>query len=136
MSFLLAFQLGCEDGIDAAEKLNVTYSSGTADYWLENTPGAAFKSSVGKRIQVATGRGLTVQERRMFGESNPRWTVEQGLTCRTRKIGSTGPWVNHESSSSENAIITLRVREAELRFNDVHHLAWEQRTTAARLSSL
>jgi hypothetical protein len=68
MSFLLALQLGCEDGIDAAEKLNVTYSSGTADYWLENTPGAAFKSSVGKRIQVATGRGLTVQERRMFGD--------------------------------------------------------------------
>jgi len=68
MSFLLALQHGCEDGIDVAENLKLEYSSGTADYWLENTPGAAFRSSVGKRIQVATGRGLTDQERRLFGD--------------------------------------------------------------------
>lgn len=67
MSFLLAMQFGCEDGIDVAEKLKLNYSSGTADYWLENTPGAAFRSSVGKNIQVATGKGLTIQERRLFG---------------------------------------------------------------------
>jgi hypothetical protein len=68
MSFLLALQHGCEHGIEVAEKLKLKYSSGTADHWLEHTPGAAFKSSVGRRIQVATGRNLTVQERRLFGE--------------------------------------------------------------------
>lgn len=68
MSFLLALQHGCDSGMDVAEKLKLEYSSGTADYWLEHTPGAAFRSSVGKRIQVATGRGLTVQERRLFGD--------------------------------------------------------------------
>lgn len=70
MSFLLALQHGCEDGIDVAEKLNIEYSSGTADYWLEHTPGAAFLSSVSSQINVATGIGLTVQERRLFGNYN------------------------------------------------------------------
>ena len=68
MSFLLALQHGCDDGIDVAEKLNIDYSSETAEYWLMNTPGAAFRSSVGRRIQVSTGRGLTVLERRLFGD--------------------------------------------------------------------
>lgn len=68
MSFLLALQQGCEDGIDAAEKLGLSYSDGTADRWLEHTPGAAFRSSVGKRVQVGSGKGLTVQERRLFGD--------------------------------------------------------------------
>lgn len=68
MSLLLALQLGCESGVDAAKSLKLQYSDGTADHWLENTPGAAFRSSVGKRIQVANGRGLTVLERRLFGD--------------------------------------------------------------------
>ncbi len=68
MSFLLALQLGCQHGIDAGAQLGVKYSCGTADYWLEHTEGAAFRSSVGKKIQVASGRKLTVQERRLFGE--------------------------------------------------------------------
>lgn len=68
MSYLLALQHGCEDGIEVAAKLKLEYSGGTADHWLEHTPGAAFKSSVGKRIQVATGRGLTILERRLFGD--------------------------------------------------------------------
>lgn len=68
MSYLLALQHDCKDGVQVAEKLKLTYSSGTAEYWLEHTPGAAFKSSVGTRVQVATGRGLTAQERRLFGD--------------------------------------------------------------------
>ena len=68
MSFLLALQHGLDHGIDVAEKLKLKYSDGTADHWLEHTPGAAFKSSVGKRIQVAKHRGLTIQERRLFGD--------------------------------------------------------------------
>ena len=70
MSLLLALQYGCQDGIDVAEKLKIEYSSGTADSWLQNTPGAAFRSSVGRRIQVATVRGLTILERRLFGQVN------------------------------------------------------------------
>ena len=67
MSFLLALAHGCEDGIEVATKLNLDYSYGTADYWLENTPGAAFKFSVGKTIQVANGKKLTILEKRLFG---------------------------------------------------------------------
>lgn len=68
MSLLLAWQHGCSCGIDVANKLGLEFSDGTADRWLEATPGAAFLSSVGKRIQIATGRGLTLQERRLFGD--------------------------------------------------------------------
>lgn len=68
MSFLLAMQHGCKDGIEVAQKLQLNYSCGTADYWLEKTPGAAFRSSVGKKIQVGSGRCLTIQERRLFAD--------------------------------------------------------------------
>ena len=68
MSFLLALQYHRETGVDVAEQLKLQYSSGTADHWLEHTPGAAFKSSVGKRIQIATRTNLTFQERKLFGE--------------------------------------------------------------------
>lgn len=71
MSFLLALQHDCKDGIEVAAKLNLRYSGGTAEHWLEHTPGAAFRSSVGKRIQVGTGRGLTALERRLFGDFCP-----------------------------------------------------------------
>ena len=67
MSFLLAIQNGCDNGIQVGEKLGLNFSGGTADYWLENTPGAAFRSSVGKSILVGSTRGLTIQERRLFG---------------------------------------------------------------------
>ena len=68
MSLLLAFQQGCADGVSVAEKLGLRYSSGTSEYWLKHTPGAAFRSSVSKRISVATKHGLTRQERKLFGE--------------------------------------------------------------------
>jgi hypothetical protein len=68
MSLLLAFQHGLRTGIDVSEKLKLRYSDGTADHWLEHSPGAAFLSSVGKKIQVGSIKGLTVQERRKFSE--------------------------------------------------------------------
>jgi hypothetical protein len=68
MSFLLALQHGCESGPDVAEQLGLSFSSGTADHWLQHSPGAAMRSSVGKRVLVATGRGLTPLERRLFGD--------------------------------------------------------------------
>ncbi len=68
MSLLLAFQHGLASTMGLAEKLGLEPHGETADRWLESTPGAAFRSTVGKRIQVATGKGLTAQERRLFGD--------------------------------------------------------------------
>lgn len=68
MSLLLAFQHNLNSGVDVAKKLGLVHSEGTADHWLEHTQGAAFRSSVGKKINVATLKNLSVQERRYFGE--------------------------------------------------------------------
>lgn len=79
MSFLLAVQYGLDCGIDVAEKLDLRYSDGTADHWMKNTPGAAFKSSVSKTIQIASKRGLTVLERRLFGNSTSIFDSDHGF---------------------------------------------------------
>lgn len=68
MSLLLAFQHGLVCGITVAEKLGLAYSEGTADYWLEHTPGAAFLSSVGRNIQAARYDSLNAREHRLFGD--------------------------------------------------------------------
>lgn len=68
MSLLLAFQHGLTSGIKVADKLGLAYSDGTADYWLEHTPGAAFRSSVGDKIQTGRFDGLNVREHRLFGD--------------------------------------------------------------------
>lgn len=68
MSFLLALQMGCDHGIDAAEKLGVAYSGGTAEYWMEHTPGGAMRSSVGKRIHVGDAQSLIDEECSRFGD--------------------------------------------------------------------
>jgi hypothetical protein len=68
MSLLLAFQHGLVSGVEVAKKLNLKHSEETADHWLEFTQGAAFRSSVGKKINVATTKNLSIHERRYFGE--------------------------------------------------------------------
>ncbi len=68
MSLLLAFQHGLLHGIDVSDKLNLEFSSGTADHWLEHSPGAAFLSSQSPKIYVGNIKGLTILERRLFGE--------------------------------------------------------------------
>lgn len=68
MSLLLAFQHGLHNGAAVGEKLRIQYSAGTADEWLRTTPGACFRSSVGKRVQAGAPDALTVIERRLFGE--------------------------------------------------------------------
>lgn len=65
MGLLLAWQHDCKRAAHVIEKLGISHDR-AADYWLEHTPGAAFRSSVGKKIQVASIKGLTIQERRMF----------------------------------------------------------------------
>lgn len=66
MSLLLAWQHGFDSPVDVAHKLRLRLSGDTADHWLEHTHGAAFRSSVGKTIQIASFRNLTVMERRYF----------------------------------------------------------------------
>lgn len=72
MSFLLALDNDCDSGIEVGEKLNLDFSDETSDYWLKHTPGAAFRSSAGwdKKINVATMKGLTFLERRLFQDCN------------------------------------------------------------------
>ena len=67
LSLLLAFQRGCEDGVEVAEKLKLEYPNATADRWLDETPGAAFRSSVGRRVQCKRRGSLTAIERRLLG---------------------------------------------------------------------
>lgn len=43
-------------------------ASKLADLWLEKAPGAAFRSSVSKFVQVGQPRKLSPLERRLFGE--------------------------------------------------------------------
>lgn len=68
MGLLLAWQHGCRKVIPVTEKLGIAHD-GAADYWLQHTPGAAFRSAVGKKIQVASLKGLTLLERRLFGDA-------------------------------------------------------------------
>ena len=68
MSLLLAWQNDCDYPADVADKLGLELSDETSDHWLQHTAGAAFRSSVGKKIQVASLGKLTIQEKRMFGE--------------------------------------------------------------------
>jgi hypothetical protein len=67
MSILLAFRHGLVKGIDVAERLGLSFSSGTADEWLRSTPGTCFRSSVGKKIQVGSRASLNALERRLVG---------------------------------------------------------------------
>lgn len=66
MSLLLAWQHSCPSGLLVGAKLGLSFPWETADTWLLNTPGAAFLSSVSSQISVATGKGLTPEERRLF----------------------------------------------------------------------
>ncbi|WP_077594131.1 hypothetical protein [Polaromonas sp. A23] len=68
MSLLLAYAKGYESGIDAAEDLDLDFPDETADRWLEEVQGTAFRSSVGHRVQVGKRANLTLIEKRWLGE--------------------------------------------------------------------
>lgn len=72
MSLLLAFHLGYEDGIEAARKLKLEFSSGSADYYLEHFP-ACFKSSVSDKITIWKPDSLNDEEIEIFGYKNLRY---------------------------------------------------------------
>ncbi len=69
MGILLAFHHGLLKGYDVAQHLGLSTrdSHVAADYWLEKTPGAAFLSSVGKKVQAGPRGNLTAIERRLLG---------------------------------------------------------------------
>lgn len=67
MSLLLAFHHGHSDGLTAAGRLGLEYSSGSADHWLEHIPGTAFRSSQGSRVLAGRRGSLNAIERRIFG---------------------------------------------------------------------
>jgi len=68
MSLLLAFRYGCDSGLEVGEKLGLDFPDDTADRWLEETPGAAFRSSVGRKVQAGKRASLTVIEKRWLGD--------------------------------------------------------------------
>lgn len=63
MATLLTFERGRLWVAQEAERPDAL-----ADNWLEKAPGAAFRSSVSKFVQVGQPRKLTPLERRLFGE--------------------------------------------------------------------
>lgn len=65
MTLLLAWQHGLVRTGQILRKLKID-SHTAAEAWLENTPGAAFRSSVGRSIQVASLMNLSIAERRLF----------------------------------------------------------------------
>lgn len=68
MGLLQAIKMGLNNRVEAAEKLGVRDLGDVADHWLEHTPGAAFRSSLSRKIKVGTGKGLSPMERRRFGD--------------------------------------------------------------------
>lgn len=67
MSLLLAWQYDLKNGVLVAEKLKLSYSHGTADYYLKNTQGTAFLSSVGKNVCAGHKNNLTENEKEYLG---------------------------------------------------------------------
>lgn len=68
MSGLLAVQHGFESGIEVAEQLGLDFPDETADRWLEDTPGSAFRSSVGRNVLAGRKGSLTPIELRWLGQ--------------------------------------------------------------------
>lgn len=64
MSTLLAWQHGFLKAYEVADTLNLSYFDKTADYWLSNVPGTAFKSSVGSSIMAGKRGNLNSYELR------------------------------------------------------------------------
>lgn len=62
MSLLLAFHYGLDTGIHVAKKLNINFSDGTADFYLRNIKGTAFRSSVSKKIMIGSFGNLNKSE--------------------------------------------------------------------------
>ncbi len=67
MATLYAWSIQRDNYTEVAIELDAD-SSDLADAWLDNIEGAAFKSSMGKKIQLGHTSRLTPQERRAFSD--------------------------------------------------------------------
>lgn len=68
MSLLLAFANDFTTAAEVGEHLGLDFPDETADRWLETTPGAAFRSSVGRKVQAGKRSHLTTVEKRWLGD--------------------------------------------------------------------
>lgn len=67
MSCLLAFQMDKTDVVSALRLVGCTDQTEGADFYLENTPGTAFRSSVGRGIYAIRPGSLSALELRLLG---------------------------------------------------------------------
>ena len=65
LSIFLAFENGFLDGHSAANHLKLRYGYASAEYYIENYKGVAYKSSVGKDI-LTYKDSLTKEEKELF----------------------------------------------------------------------
>lgn len=68
MSLLLAWHRGMDCGLDIANKLNLSYPFGSADFYLERTDGTAYLSSISKKIYSWTPNQLNSKEQNYLGD--------------------------------------------------------------------
>ncbi len=79
---LLAFEMGLMCSIDAQKEMKTRHNGrpfdccAMMDYWILNTEGTAFKSSVSKTITAGFRGSLNAFEIRQFGEHNIRYLTE------------------------------------------------------------
>lgn len=69
MSLLLAWDNGYACGVDYADDMGLEYAHESADYWLQNTAGTAFRSSLDRYNSIVlTGHmsHLNIGEKRIF----------------------------------------------------------------------
>lgn len=65
LSLFLAFENGFSDGYSMANSLNLRYGYPTAEFYLENYKGVAYKSSVGKCV-LTYKDSLNAEEKALF----------------------------------------------------------------------
>lgn len=70
IAMLFALNNGFDNGIDACEALGLEYSQGATIRWLRETPGAAYKSSVGRRIRAGKIENMSAAELRYFADAD------------------------------------------------------------------
>ena len=68
MSLLLAWHRGMGCGLEVANKLNLSYPFGSADFYLERIDGTAFLSSISKEIYAWTSSQLNNEEKSWLGD--------------------------------------------------------------------
>ena len=77
MATLLAWQHGLLNWFNIVEKLNLPKFESAAEYWLKNTSGTAFKSSLGNSIMAGKRGNLNSYELRWLKNVNYLFKEEE-----------------------------------------------------------